>query len=103
MIVYGHRRDPDGLVIMGKATQLGNHLRLDFARPALEWFAAGELRPFVFVAPRLEGFPVIPPDALRQPLETRIWANPKGRRLEHRQLAWAGWPLDATLLLLRPA
>lgn len=104
MIVYGVSKERDVLVVAGKASRDGNSIKITWAAPTVEFIARSELRAFAIVSDKpLQYFPDIPPDIAQRPVETSIWAAPKGKRPNRRPQVWEGWPIAGRkVLLLRP-
>ncbi len=99
--VYGVHQGGNVLVKLGACELAHNHLKLSFHDDALARFGT-ELRPFVFLGDRLAGWPG---DQLGAITDWRdhasIWANPLGKRKDHRPKVWCGYPVDDELAVLK--
>jgi hypothetical protein len=102
-VIYGVEGATNELRVIGSAKVSVNELKLTFGEGMLGQLAAGVFRPFVLVSKDLHSWPALPPDLASRPLETKIWANPRGKRKDHRPLIWEGWPVEPSLVVLRPA
>jgi hypothetical protein len=102
--LYGVVRETDELVKLGSGatTEDGNFMIIRFFEQALARFAT-ELRPLMLLGPNLKSWPAeamaVSKDA---PDEIKIWANPRGKRKDHRPQIWRGKVLSDELAVLLP-
>lgn len=101
-VAYAVRRADNALQVVGAVSQNGNHIGLTFDETALSQIGS-ELRAYVLLGPSsLHSWPQIPPEEMQREPEAKLWANPKGKKKEHRPCTWQGWYLSLGIAVLRP-
>lgn len=103
--LFGVSRETGELVVIGRGRLDTNGISLDFG--ATLPYIGATLRPYIFFAPKaLATHPTVTPELFANSPEVKVWANPVGKRKDHRPLIWIGWPLvsgSKGLAILKPA
>lgn len=113
-VAYAVRRADNALQVVGSVSRVSsnsatsrredsrNHLTVTFDEKALGQLG-DELRPYVLLGPSsLHAWPQIPPEEIQREPEVKLWANPKGKKQDHRPCTWQGWYLSLGIAVLRP-
>lgn len=99
-VAYGIRRLDGELVVVGAV----RHSKPNSVKLSLNDRQRDELHSFILLAPaslsRWQEVQI--PDLTDVETETKLWANPLNKRLEHRPQTFKGYPIRANMVVLMP-
>jgi hypothetical protein len=98
--IYGVTR-ADELARIGTCNVIGNHVVLKFLDDQLQRIG-DDLRAFILLGCGLKIWPAEAMGEAGSLDQAKVWANPRGKRMDHRPLVWAGRAVSDELAVLVP-